>query len=164
MKDMRGNLIGYKTAFELMLGNIGVPGRLISPDGSYNVKELEHYFINQRDHIRDLRHSYIEAYLDGEMIAAEKIQQKYLADYGGPIEVRQQDWNAAYMRRFVPRMERIAKTFSVDVRDRFLRVAQTALAGSGQRFLGVDPILFSQPRKELHQLLGPQGPQFQGAQ
>lgn len=159
MFDSRGQLTGYKTATELLLSTIGIPGKLIGPNGDVQTQQLERYFIGQRDRMRELRKTYIDSYLDGDVVAAEKVRNRYMEDYGHGIEIRPQDWEAAEMTRYIPRLERIAKTLPADVRNRFLMVAHTALAGQGERFLGVDPIMFSRPRRELKQLLAPAQPQ-----
>ena len=151
MYDSKGSLTGYKDAFQLFLGNIGIPGKLIGPNGESNVRDVEQYFLGQRDELRKRRSQFIETSMEGDFVAAEKIQRKYLADYGSDIQVRDQDWKAAEQKRLIPRLERIAKTLPADVRDQFLNVAHVSLAGSGAQYLGVDPMIFNQPRKQLLQ-------------
>lgn len=153
MYDSKGQHVGYKSSFELFLSNIGIPGKLLTPNGDADVRKIERYFLGQRDRIREMRQLFMNSVLDGEYVDAEKVQTEYLKDYGTAIEVRPQDWDAVSMRRFIPRLERIVKTIPVDVRGRFLQIAHTALAGSGERFLGVDPLLLSLPRKTLRQIL-----------
>lgn len=153
MYDSKGNLVGYKTSFDLFLSNIGIPGKLLGPDGSAKVQEIEKYFLNHRETMREMRRGYIDAVTEGDHVAAEKLQTQHLADYGSEIEIRPQDWEAAQYNQYIPRLERIVKTLPVGVRDRFLRVAQTALSGRGERFLGIDPMLFGAPRREIASLL-----------
>lgn len=155
MFDKNGNLTGYKDTFDLFLSGIGIPGKLLSPNGETKTKEVERYLLKQRDTIREMRSQFVNAYLDGDPVSAEKISEKHMADYGHGIQVRQQDWDAASMSRFVPRMERIAKTLPAQTRSRFLFLAHTALSGSGEQFLGVDPQVFSQPRRRVAELLRP---------
>jgi hypothetical protein len=153
--DSRGNLVGYKEPMELFLSNIGIPGKLIGPNGDTKVHEVERYFLNHRDKIRETRAAYLEAFTNNDMVAAEKLRNRYMEDYGSPMTFREQDWEAVQMNRFIPRLQRIAKSLPLDVRQRFLNLAHTALAGQGQKFLGVDPLLFSKSRRDLAGLLAP---------
>jgi len=153
MYDSGGNLTGYKDAYQLFLSNIGIPGKLLGPNGEANTQEIEKYFLGQRDTIRQMRSKFIDAAMEGDMVTAEKIQRQYMTDYGSDISIRDQDWKAAEQQRLIPRLERIAKTLPPGVRDQFLQIAHTSLAGSGAQYLGVDPLLLNQPRKQLFQSL-----------
>ena len=153
MYDSKGSLTGFKDAYQLFLSNIGIPGKLIGPNGETNVRDIEQYFLGQRDKIRQMRSQFVDATMEGDFVSAEKLQRQYMSDYGSDIHIRDQDWKAAQQKRTIPRLERVAKTLPLDVRDKFLQVAHTALAGSGAEYLGVDPMLLNQPRNQLMQTM-----------
>lgn len=148
-----GKLIGYRTRFDLLMSNFGVPGKLLGPNGEADVRDVQRYLAGQRDQIRTLRAGMIDAYLDNEPLQLEAAQRRYLEDYGVPPEIRPQDVLAAKRARMIPRLERLVKTLPVDVRQRFLHVISTSISHAGTEFLGVDPALLGLGGKELTQVM-----------
>lgn len=135
-----GQLIGYRSAWSLTMDSLGVPGKLLKDGTENDERAVLQLYLGNRDRMREMRRQYIEATLDLDMVKAEAVANEYLRLYGGPMQVRPQDFEAAKTRRFLPRIDKVLQSIPRDARPAFGVVAATALSGlQGRQFLGLDP-------------------------
>lgn len=139
-----GALRGYMTPLQIWMKALGLP---VGVGAEHIERETEAYLLAQRDRIRSYRKSFIEAIVDGDSRRATAIKDEFERVYPGwgGLQAKASDIRAVYMRRAVPRLERLLDTIPEEYRAQFGQVIGTALALEGESFLGVDPLMLQQP-------------------
>ena len=133
-----GVLKGFQTPVGIFAKAIGWNSITGDPEG-----DLTQYLVKQRDRIRNIRRSYVEAMAQNNTSKMETIQDDYKRLYPqlGPIVVKEQDIQAVHARHDVGRVERILNTMPPEARSLFGPMVSVALGDTAQNFLGVDPAL-----------------------
>lgn len=136
----KGALRGYFTPMQIWSKTLGLGG---GPEADRVEKELEAYLLSQRDQIRGYRHEFVELIMSNEVQKAQAVRDEYDRRYPGlgGISVTSQDMRAAYMRRLVPRLERLLDTMPKETRPLFGQLIAQAFQQEAAGLLGVDPIM-----------------------
>lgn len=138
-----GSLRGYFTHTQVWARSLGVSG----PTTERHEKELESYLLAQRDRIRDYRKRYLDSVVDGDTEGADETRREYEEVYPGMggLTFRPEDMRAVYLRRSVPRLERMIATMPESVRGEFASMVTNTLAAETRNLIGVDPMLLQAP-------------------
>lgn len=137
-----GSLRGYATPLQLWGMALGVPVHTLEQE-----RQLESYWLAQRDRIRGYRREYLNALVSGDAVRADEIQREFESLYPGQggITYTPADLRAVYLRTAIPRLERLLATAPAHMRPHFARMITAALAGEAHNLLGVDPALLEAP-------------------
>lgn len=135
-------LIGYYSYWQLMGKALGM-GDL----QGWQEQAMMKYFLVQRDEIRNLKRSYMEALQGNNVTKAEQINNEYKRRYptvgpGKGITLTKTEIDGMQLRREVPRIEKLLDTLPPDQRESFAKVLAASLGAAGGDFLGVDPATF----------------------
>lgn len=135
-----GSLKGFKSPMSLFADAVGFKTLTGDREG-----ELSNYLVKQRDKIRAIRRSYIEALAGNNAARARQINEQYKKMFPGigDITVKDSDIQAVHLRHDVTRLERILQTMPGELRAQYGEMVTTGLGEAAEQFMGVDPELLA---------------------
>lgn len=139
----KGSLQGYFSPIQLWSRSIG----LGNAEGTKEVA-MARWLLANRDRIREVRASYIEAIVQGDSAKVEQIQKQYRQMFPGmgDIQVKKSDIKA-YQERFdMPRLERIIESMPKQLRPLYSQILAMSMGHDAQSFLGLPPDMIPQQR------------------
>lgn len=137
----KGTLKGYYRPWELVKYGMGIKGGDIESES-----ELLQMMVKQRDQIREVRQSYMDARFTNNARQANQIVQDFSKRFGFDLPVTPKDMKAMQLRRQMTRLEQVVRTMPPGpARDQMVQIIAQTLGTQGQQILGVDPALLGQP-------------------
>lgn len=129
----KGMLIATATPLQLVLRSMGI----IDAD-QMKERALTRYLLRQREVIRDFRRRYLDALMNNDLEAADRIQRQYQKKYPDlpPLRVHKSDIRAVTNRRTQSRIQRILR--SIRGEDRAVFSALVEQAGLGHVAANLD--------------------------
>jgi len=127
-----GNLVSYMT-----MGQIFLMGTGMAEGGSafQTEQDLYRFLIANRDRIRETKRNYVQSVVQGDIAAADAIDQDFQQSLPGVGTMRdwvsENDFENEHTRRTVTRLEKILDTLPPQVRPMYAQALQSALMASG---------------------------------
>ena len=140
----KGTFRGFYTPWDLIKTGLGVGGGDLSKE-----QELLTLVTKNRDAISQSKRDYADARFRNSAREANGIAVSFKQKFGFDLPITEKDMKAMQTRRHVTRLEQLLRTAPAGpARESLIAAVQTAMAGSAEAMLGVDPALLGQSRSK----------------
>jgi hypothetical protein len=123
----QGGLIGAYSPLQLGMRALGM-----MPADAAAERGAAEWLVKQRDQIRGYRQQWLQAQMENDPVAADKVQRQFQKRYPelGPMQFHKSDINAIQQRRDTARIDRIMRGFPKEYKPLFQNIVDEAQLGA----------------------------------